>query len=218
MTRSRPGASFTAASLAAKGFDPVVQPLLGIEAVSPLPSLPAKDAVLLVTSKNALRIFTGATDLRHWLVLTVGDGTAALARRSGFKAVTSAGGTSADLIALVQQSVTAKSTPLVHIAGQIVRGQICETLRAAGYNARRDIYYTSAPKKLPEGFETSGIDYVLLYSPLAAQSLASQSADIDDAVIICMSPETMLALGTTFSGKCRIAPAPNEASMFSLLD
>ncbi len=218
MTRSQPGSDKTAAALRAIGHQPFIYPLLTITPISPLPKLPPDDAVLLFTSQNALRIFCESFPSRQWRVLTVGDATAELASRAGFQDVTSASGTSNDLIALVQKAVPDRGTPLVHSAGEIVRGQICETLQAQGYSAKRDIYYASKPQTLPPGIDVSRMDYVLLHSPLAAKTLCAGLPDIGDAVIICISDETRQALGPDLAAASHIAPEPNEASMFSLLD
>jgi len=130
--------------------------------------------------------------------------------------------------ALVLKAIN-KSRPIIHCAGRHVRGSITEDLSAAGYNARRDLYYQSeAVTDLP-AIDYAALTHIAFYSPLAAktfQSFASQdllgqvSLDIHKAVFISISRATDAALGGLHGDRPvqrHIADAPNEAAMIKTI-
>lgn len=216
MTRTLPGAHKSAAAFAQLGLACAVSPLLKVMPASDMPPRPDKDDVLVFTSQNGLRWFCEFTKRRDWRVVTVGDETAAQAQSAGFSAVSSAGGTSADVTTLIKSNF-AKGTSIVHCAGKHVRGTIIQDLKAAGYKARRDLYYQSSPvSKLPN-IDLSQLSYIALYSPLAAQTLAGFKPNLTGVTLLSISPATDAALGDVRCQSRRIARAPNETAMLALL-
>ncbi len=216
ITRTLPLAHKSAQAFAHLGLAAAIAPLLWVSPPEHMPEIPPQDAVLIFTSSNGISAFCELTDARHWPVITVGAQTAEQARKAGFENVNSADGTSEDITALVRSSVSA-STPIIHCAGVHVRGSITEDLRAAGYQARRDLYYRSAPvDKLPN-IDLSKLNYLALYSPLAAKSLASLKPDLTGVTILSISKATDAALGNLKAQARLIAKAPNEAAMLDLL-
>ena len=99
ITRPEPDAAETAQLVAARGFDPVVAPVLEIR-TGTLAPVPPVDAVL-VTSRNALPALDES--YRPVRLLAVGRATAARATACGFTDVLHADGDAADLILLAQR-------------------------------------------------------------------------------------------------------------------
>lgn len=142
VTRPEPGASVTAARLAAMGFVPIVLPLTRIVATAPEAVGPC-DAVV-ATSANALRHAPGSllAALRDKRLYAVGAATAEAARQAGFRDIATAAGTAADLAGLIGREL-APGARLLHLAGRdrtagfeddlVARGfavEIVETYRA----------------------------------------------------------------------------------------
>ena len=97
ITRAEPGASRTAARLRDMGCEPLIQPLLAVEPLTPpLPDLD-RFAALAFTSANGVAAFAALTPRRDRPVFAVGEATAGAAREAGFVAVRSADGDLTDL-------------------------------------------------------------------------------------------------------------------------
>jgi uroporphyrinogen-III synthase len=192
-------------------------PLLTIGPPEKKPLAPNNKAVLVFTSPNGVYAYQSfGFDVDH-TVITVGDKTASVARAAGFTDVRSAKGASADVTQLVLAAVPT-STPVIHCAGQHVRGMITEDLRAAGYDARRDLYYRSDPVKTLPDINLGEVDYIALYSPKAAETLAGFPRDLSQQIILSISAATDAALGGIKAKARRIAGMPNEPAMLALLN
>lgn len=211
-----PGAHKSAENFAHFGLACVISPLLNVMPSPDMPPQPAKDDVLVFTSQNGLSWFCEFTKRRDWRVVSVGDATAAQAKSAGFTFVISAGGTSEDVTQVIKSNFP-KNTSIVHCAGKHVRGSITQDLNAAGYKARRDLYYQSAPVSRLPNIDLSKLSHIALYSPLAAQTLASLKPDLSAVTVLSISQATDAALGDIGCQSRRIAAAPNETAMLALL-
>jgi len=216
ITRTLPSAHKSAANFAHLGLACAIAPLLKVSPTPDMPTRPHKDTVLVFTSVNGLNWFCQFTELRDWSVVTVGDETAAQAKAKGFKAVQSAGGTSADVTALIKSNFPVTQA-ITHCAGQNFRGTIIEDLVAAGYSARRDIYYQTHPVSGLPRMDLPKLSYVALYSPLAAQTLASFKPDLAHVTFLSISRATDAALGNLKCQSRLVAKVPNETAMLALL-
>ncbi len=216
ITRTLPAAHKSAQAFAQLGLATTIAPLLWVSPPETMPDMPPKDGLLVFTSGNGVSAFCGLTDDRHWPVITVGEQTAFEARKNGFKDVRSAAGSSEDVTALVRSSVS-KTTPIFHCAGVHVRGSIAKDLTQEGYEARRGIFYRSAPIDTLPKIDLTQLDYVALYSPLAAQTLARFKPDLSTITVLSISGATNDALGDLRAQNRLIAKAPNEAAMLDLL-
>lgn len=132
VTRPEPGASATAARLAAMGFSPVVLPLTEIVATPP-PASGSCDAVV-ATSANALRhapadYLAALADRRLY---AVGAATAAAARQAGFADIAVAAGTATDLAGLIGREMPAGAR-LLHLAGRDRTAGFETALERAGF-------------------------------------------------------------------------------------
>lgn len=216
ITRSQPFAAQTAHDLCMRGYDAFAAPLLTI-ALRAAPPLPADKDHLVFTSRHGVRALAGQTSKRHWPAICVGDGSRQAAREAGFLNAHSASGTALDITAWIQANWP-QSTPVTHISGQHQRGDIFETLCGAGYHkARRIVFYDSLAVSSDPRPTPRPDDYVLLYSPRGAASLARLNLDMRQMHVISLSA----AIDAVMEGKnCKvryIAAKPNEASLFAHL-
>ena len=216
MTRTLPNAHKSAGNFERLGLACTVSPLLTIVPTVNMPPPPDKESALVFTSANGLNWFCEFTKLRHWPVVTVGDETAAQARGKGFKNVSSASGTSEDVTELIKSKFPV-SRPIIHCSGKHIRGTITKDLHAAGFTARRDIYYESNPVLNFPKLDVSKLSYVALYSPLAAQTLQQFAPELSTVTILSISAATDAALGSIKCQTRLIASAPNETAMLALL-
>jgi uroporphyrinogen-III synthase len=178
VTRPSDDADQIAAALAARGIEPVFEPLL---AIAPVPTAKLDLAgvqALLVTSRNGVRALAAATPNRDVAVFTVGDATAQAAREHGFKTVESAQGDVEALARLVVARLDPKAGPLVHAAGQAVAGDLTGKLAERGFTVWREVLYEASPATALSAatrdlIESGGVDFALLFSPRTAQTFAS---------------------------------------------
>ena len=195
----------------------VAIPVLAIEFSTSDIAPPSSDTVLIFTARNGVRAFASKHQNRHYDVVCVGDATAALARVSGFDNVISVGGDSQNVIDWIKQN-TPSSRPVRHCAGRHVRGQITETLQAAGYEAERVEYYASHPVE-NVAVDCQDIDYVAVYSPLGATTIANLWAGKDTGHLrfLCISEAVHDALGDLAKHSSLIAQRPNQRDMLNRL-
>ena len=216
ITRTAPAAFKSASAWAQAGYAAAVAPVLEITHPDITPELPAQDGVIIFTSGNAVTAFAEQTSLRHWPVVTVGEQTKRMAHDAGFREVTSANGTSDDVTKIVMREYT-KTRPIFHCCGNHVRGTIMEDLQRAGYRAKKDLYYRSAPVATLPKIDTALIDVVALYSPLGAKTVASFNPDLTQATLVSLSPAIDAAFfeaAGDVSCKARlIADAPRESAL-----
>lgn len=187
------------------GFEPVIAPLLSIIAVTTAADIP-DDAVLIFTSANGVRHSGLSGDDR--LVYCVGDATARAATAHGFTSVVSADGDWRQLVEII----TPTDRPIIHLSGEVVRGQIIETLCQRGLTASRQIVYRpEAQTSWP--IDVNEVDAVALYSPLAAETLMALPARfLGHLTAYCLSPNVAEPLRDM---NVRIAARPNERALIA---
>ncbi len=217
VTRTEPGASRTAEKLRALGHEPVVAPLLEVHV---LPAEIDLDGVgaLAFTSANGVRAFAERDPDpafgRALPVFTVGDATAAAARKAGFADVASAEG---DLDALAD--LIAAEAP--RIKGAVLApgprepaGDLPRALAAQGVIARSMALYETLPV-FPRGLGT--VDAVLIHSPKAAERLAAVLGGKTGPVAYCISPAAAAPLAGHPFARVEWAERPDEDSLLDLL-
>src|SRR5689334_15169636 len=124
VTRPREDAIELAAALAARGIEPVIEPLIDVHfRTEPALDLAGAQAVLC-TSANGVRALARLSAERALPLFAVGDATAARARAEGFAAVASAGGNVDDLARLVRERLRPEAGRVVHVAGSAVAGDL----------------------------------------------------------------------------------------------
>lgn len=219
VTRPDPGAAETAADLSARGFQPILAPLLTIEPVPGPPlDLTGFDAVA-VTSANGVRALVARHADRTLPLYAVGTRTAELARESGFTTVFSAAG---DVGAL--STLMAGVGRVLHVAGADVAGELAP---ADVVVTRMVAYRAVAAAELPDGALTAlragRVAYVTLFSPRTAglfvrlAQKAGLSPLADGWTALCLSDAVAeAAAGFGFADR-RVAARPDAASLLALL-
>ena len=225
ITRPEPGATDTAARVAALGLLPIVAPLLEIRSL-PLRKPPRRVAAIVLASGNAV---DGLSACRRSLpVLTVGDATARRATLAGFTKVTSADGDAVALAALLRTRVSPADGPLLLAAGQGQSQALAADLRASGFRVARRIVYAAIPvPHLPEPARAALLDHrtrtVLLFSAETARHfvrLVRQAGLLDmlaDREAITIGPQAAMALRQVPWARIRVAAKPTQDEMLALL-
>jgi uroporphyrinogen-III synthase len=235
VTRPYPDSESTAAALRARGLDALLAPVLRFEIV-PLPSgFDADVAAVLVTSANALRAVEAQLKGHPLLKLplfAVGEHSAAAARRAGFAKVFSADGDAAALRDLVVTSMKAervKAGPLLHLAGEVVAGDLASELGARGIEVMSRIVYRMVPvARLPAdvcaAFAGGRIEAVLHYSARSAQAFlhAARADGIEISALsiaqCCISTAVARVLREAGAARVTVASSPNENALLAALE
>ena len=225
VTRPEPDASETAARLNALDIETVIAPLLSAQTLPT--SLPPANgfAALAITSANALRALSDRGDLPGYVGLplySVGDRTADLARRFGFADVTSANGSTHDLIALLAQAGV--KGPILYPAAGQQAGDLGKALAAHGIMVITAPVYDMVPAvTLDEAVRTelaSGtISAALFYSRRTAETFAGLAADLRDRTklsVLCLSEAVAAPLVAAHFVRVALADHPSEEAMMGL--
>jgi uroporphyrinogen-III synthase len=217
VTRPEPGASATAARLAAMGHEPVLAPCLAINLLTP--RLPEHPAALIITSSQAIPALPA--QLHGVPVFCVGDATAGRLRQAGFGRVESASGDAQDLLRLI----TARRLPGLHVMAVGERHGIGlqRDLRAAGISViRRKVYAARPLRALPSealrGLTQREIAAALFYSAESARAfIRLQPGGTGGIDAIALSPAIAAALQSLPWRAIRVALAPTEADLMALI-
>jgi uroporphyrinogen-III synthase len=225
ITRPEPGASDTAARIAAMGLIPVVAPLLEIQ---PFPILlpPGRIAAVLLSSGNAVDALPA--NCRSLPLLTVGAATARRAEHAGFTNIQSADGDAVALASLVRAHIRPKEGTLLLASGRGQSLTLAANLRASGYRVARRVVYAANPvPRLPEPARVALLDQqtrtVLLFSTETARHFVRlvRRAGLLDALAgqeaITIGPQAAMALIDLPWARIRVAAKPTQDEMLALL-
>ena len=226
VTRPLPAGMGTAAALAARGFAPLLAPLLVIRprALETDGAVPAGLAAIAVTSGNAL---PGLPAALHPLPLfAVGDATAARARAAGFTDVTSAGADATALAALLDRD--APPGPLLLGVGAGQGAALAQALRARGREVHRRALYAAEPvAALPDAavaaLRAGTVGAALFFSAETARVFVRLAAAADvagtlgDVTACAIGRPSVVALETLRWRDIRLATHPSQDAMLALL-
>jgi len=231
VTRPAQDARRTIERLAARGIQAIAAPVLEIVPV-PDAELPPEARALLVTSANAAAALSARPDLErlHTIpVYAVGDRTADAMQQAGFARIHSAGGSAADLLALVRKQLKPDGGLIVYPSGRDVAADLEGELRAAGYAAKRVVVYEAEPlaglaAETIRELETEGPAAVLLYSPRSAKvfgelvTRAGLSQRLSGLYAVVMSSRVAAAAGECGFRHIFVADAPHESALLATLE
>lgn len=229
ITRPQEDAEGVARELRRRGFEVMIEPLLGI-ATLPRATLDlAGVQAILATSANGVRALAAATPDRGLPVLAVGDASARCARDLGFTRVESAGGDADSLVALVKRRLDPRDGTLIHAAGTAVAGDISGALLRDGYQVRREVLYEARTaeclsRDLALGLSDSSIDIALFFSPRTAATFvtlarrAGVESGCSAVVAYCLSRAVAETLGGLGWRNVRVAGRPDQASLLAAID
>jgi len=223
VTRPEPGASATAEKLRRAGHRPILSPCLTITETAI--NLPREQDAVLITSAQALPALVKLP--KSTKIFTVGDATAARAHEAGFRAVTSAAGTAADLAALVTDRLP-RGAKLLFATGACNGGDLTIALRNAGFRVYRRVAYrtTRAPSLTDStlaALDAGGIDRVLIFSPATGRHFrtlirrAGCAQALRGAIAIAISAEAAAPLASLPFASIRTAVAPDQEHMLAIL-
>ena len=237
VTRPQPDNETTGASLRARGFDVLLAPMLRFEPVALLEDEDADYAAIIVTSANALRAIEPQLPGHRWLKLplfTVGDRTAAAARRAGFSKIISAAGDSQDLRELILAKARGKKRefgrgPLLYLAGADLSRDLAGELGEHGLTVvTRTTYRMVASSDLsPEVLEAiaaNQVQAVLHYSARSARVFvdAVRAAGVEISALAvpqcCISANVATVLREAGASRVALASSPDENSLFVAVD
>jgi uroporphyrinogen-III synthase len=228
ITRPLEDAKPLAELLAGRGVECTVEPLLEIaphpEATIDLDGVQA----LLFTSANGVRAFAAKSSRRDLKVLTVGDGSATVAREAGFNDVTAAAGDVEALAALAVAKLDPKAGPLFHGAASVLAGDLQGRLEAAGFSLRRVVLYeaktaTALSHETRMNLALGGVDMVLLFSPRTARTFAElwRAADapsLGKTTALCLSAAVAREIADLGWQRIETAASPDQPAMLTLVE
>lgn len=225
ITRPLPDGEATAARVAARGFRPLLAPMLTIRTHPIGPeALPAGLVAIALTSGNAI---PGLPAALHPLPLfAVGDATAAKARAAGFAAVASAAADAAALATLLARA--APLGPLLLAVGEGQGAALEQTLRAQGREVHCRVLYTaepatSLPAEAVAALRGGSVHAALFFSAETARTFvhlagAAGLADALDTVTACaIGRSAAVALEALRWRQIRLAAHPTQDAMLALL-
>ena len=223
ITRPEPAASETARIVAARGYHPVLTPML-VVAPTPWQHPPPAVQAILVTSANALAALSGCS--RATPLFAVGDATAARATAEGFTRVFSAGRDAAALAELVAQRCTADDGALLLASGAGLGLELAADLRRRGFRVIRRVSYRTCPARQLSADASAALVSGEIHSAMffSAASAYAFIGCINDQVsllatveALAISPSTARALAVLPWRRIRVASNPNLDELVALL-
>jgi uroporphyrinogen-III synthase len=229
VTRPQEEAVSLAAALSRRGIDTIIEPMIEVYfRTTAVPGL-AEAQAILCTSANGVRALARVTEERDRLLLAVGDATASRARAEGFTNVASAGGSIVDLVQLAGARLYPQGGQLLHVAGEVVAGDLVGALRERGFTTERIVLYDARPvAALSEltirALRRGEIDFALFFSPRTAAifvGLATCAGLAECCAMITtvsISPAADAALSALPWRDRRVAEKPTQAALLDQLD
>jgi uroporphyrinogen-III synthase len=228
VTRPREEAESLTAALAMRGVEALVEPLMEVHYQAPEAFGLDGVQAILCTSANGVRALSRASGERRLPVFAVGDATAVRARVAGF-AVESAGGDVGDLARLAASRLHPQDGPLLHVAGNVVAGDLAGLLRAQGFTVERRVLYEAraaaalSPTAIAS-MRADAIAFALFFSPRTAAIFARLAAVAGVAercvriTALSISAAADASLASLPWRDRRIAGRPNRPALLDALD
>ena len=229
LTRPKVDSEDLARTLAARGIETMIEPLLEIQI--PVGSRLDTNGViaLALTSANGVRAFTARSDQRDLPIYAVGDSTARAARAAGFVDVRSAAGDVDDLAGLLIKSLSPDFGTILHPAASRVAGDLARHLSDAGFTYRREVIYEVLPAvefslAARTALDRGDINGVVLMSPRTARAfkellMAAELLErVSGMVAYCLSAAVVLAVNELPWREIRTAAQPNQGALLDLLE
>lgn len=231
LTRPQDEAERSAETLRALGHEPLIAPVLRIEAMPQADLGEGPFAALLMTSGNAARILQDhprRAELLRLPVFAVGQKTAQAAQRAGCADVVSADGDSADLLRLIAARLPETSLPLLYLAGSDISRDLGSALSARGLKVRTVVVYRArAATALSEAAELAlkahSVNAALHYSRrssaifIECARAAGLLPEINALIHVCLSERAAEPLRQAGARDIRIAARRDEAALIECL-
>lgn len=234
VTRPAPENLTTAASLAARGFDVLLSPMLIYQALPLRDDPEARYSGTIVTSANALRAVAGhplVARLIRLPLFAVGQQTARSAKELGFAKIVEAGGHALSLrdsVMAHDATATAKA-PWLYLAAADVSRDLAAELRARNVPvATRQVYRMamaqSFPAEVVDALARQEVEVVLHYSRRSAEAFiaAARQAGLEISALAlpqcCLSERIAQALREAGSSRVAVASEPREEALLTVLE
>ena len=225
ITRPEPGATETAARLAALGLSPIIAPVLAIVARDV--RAPHRVAATLLTSQNA--VAACPSHLHDHPVFAVGIATAKRATEAGFKRVFNADGDAGSLASLVAITLSPVNGSLFLPTGQGQGTDLAASLRQRGYQVVRRIAYdvvgvSVLPEPAAASLRQHQLTAVMFFSGNTARHFvrllqaAALSDTVRDVEAVSISERAAVALRPLPWRRISVAAKPNQDAMLALLN
>lgn len=227
VTRPEPESEALAAILRAAGHDVLIEPMLVVTPVVNVALPRAGVDALLVTSANALRALEHHPEIARLMPLplfAVGNATAELARRIGFRSVTAGPGTAPELVPILSAALGPGST-ILHLAGDVLAADLSTPVEKAGLILRSAVVYQTVERQAFSAgtlaaLRDGAIDAVTILSPRTARVFAtlcrSSGLTIEYTTVYCLSAACASGLGDR-APRVRIAERPALALLLALI-
>jgi uroporphyrinogen-III synthase len=226
VTRPRDEAKQLAEELAGLGLEPLVAPMLLVEALNPVIPRLERYGALAFTSANAVRAFAPRSAERVIPAYAVGEQTAAALRGAGFRDVRRAAGDAEALAALI--AAAADRRPILHVSGRAVARDLSRLLEPAGITVDRIELYDARPiPELPANLVAAlyacTVDTVLFFSARTAGIFGTLLNDAGltkmacSITAICLSAQVAHTASALPWSTVKIAERPRTRDMIALL-
>jgi uroporphyrinogen-III synthase len=229
VTRPREESDSLAAALAVRDVGTIIEPMMQVQYCNATAPDLATVQAILCTSANGVRALARLTGERELPLLAVGEATASRARAEGFTAVASADGAVTDLVRLAAARLRPQNGRLLHVAGNVVAGDLVGALRAHGFVIERSVLYEARPVGALSAptvcaLRRGMIDLAVFFSPRTA-AIFVKLAGIAGVVPCC---RTITALSISAAADAvlaglpwrdrRVAERPNQPALLETLD
>jgi uroporphyrinogen-III synthase len=229
ITRPREESEALVTALAARSIEALVEPLMEVHFLAPAALDLWGVQAILCTSGNGVQALARASRERGVPLFAVGDATAARARAEGFAAVESAGGDVTDLIRLVAARLRPEEGALLHVAGNVVAGDLAGALSERGFTVERNILHEARPVAslspiAVSALRSEAIAFALFFSPRTAAVFARLAGDAGVAdrcgriTALSISAAADAALAELPWLDRRVAERPNQAALLEAFD
>ena len=229
VTRPRDASKPLAEALASRHVGAVIEPLMEVHYRAPVMLDLEGVQAILCTSANGVRALAHASGERGLPLFAVGDATASRARAEGFAAVESAGGDVTDLVRLAAARLCPQAGRLLHVAGNVVAGDLVGALRSHDFLIERKVLYEARPVEAlsasaVRALRCGAIDFALFFSPRTA-AIFVKLAD-SAGVAACCRTITAVSISATadavladlpWRGR-RVAERPIQSALLDTLD
>lgn len=227
ITRPEQDAQDMAGEIRARGYIPLLAPLLSITYLdTPVPGI-SPDQTLIFTSANGVRAFAQKSFARDIPAYVVGPQTETAAQKAGFTDIRTGPGNAVDIAQTIRTREKNTNRKFLHIRGADIARSMKDLL--PGYAVEDCVLYKAEPvRELPadilEQLKAGSIAAVLFFSGRTAQTFTrliqqenctsfvelTKALCLSDSVIECLS---VLPWKGTYA-----AERPDREGMLSLLD
>lgn len=229
VTRPREESDTLAAVLAMRGVATVIEPLMQLHFHTGTALDLAGVQAILCTSANGARALARVSGERGVSLFAVGDATASRARAEGFTTVESASGNVDDLVRLATARLDPQKGRLMHVAADVVAGDLVDALRERGFTIERRVLYEARPVSglspaAVRALRGGAIDFALFFSPRTAAvfvrlaRIAGVAECCGTIAALSISPAADAALAAVEWLDRRVAERPSQSALLDMLD